>query len=466
MKLNSSRIASILLVVSVLLCLGTMFFMKVVADREMHRIEEMLESHEIFDHSIRLLWDLRTAEAALAGYMLTEDEKYLASYNDALDQIDSGIQTLFEITIASPGIQALLADMLIPKINEWRARLNATSLIFEQSGRDAAFENLMAAPNIDLMDAIQSDIRNLKVFGEQSMVSSTASLNRMNRWYDRLVYTGLLFISLSIVFGIFLIRNYDEQKSVLIRQMGKTNIKLARLNKQEVALREKKNFFLEIAAHDLRHPLYAIVSLAKILKQESASYSDEHKTYIDYIIESTEQMNTLIDHFLDTHDTEEQKRVPDPKKINIKALIKTLLFKFKNRGKQKDISIMLEYELPSDTVVTDKSIFSQVVDNLLSNAIKFSPKQKKVIVRLKESESGFDVEIEDEGYGIKESEKEKLFKKYQTLSTRPTDGESSKGLGLSIAYEQMKQIGGEIFCKSEEGKGATFIAKFPQMEVG
>lgn len=88
--------------------------------------------------------------------------------------------------------------------------------------------------------------------------------------------------------------------------MGKTNVKLARLKKQEIALREKKPF-LGIAAPDLRHPLYSIVSLAKILKQESDSYGDEHKTYIDYIIELTKQMNTLIDHFLDAHRTEEQR---------------------------------------------------------------------------------------------------------------------------------------------------------------
>lgn len=456
-----------MLVVSIVLCLGTMLLIRLGEDQKRTSTEELLKSHSVLDCALSLYGSLREAETSQRGYLITGNQIYLRPYEEAMEQIDRELQSLVEMTVMSPEIQGILVNSLIPNIIERKTELQENIRISEESGAEAVIEFMRTDRGFALMDDIRTDFEELRRLEEKTMEERAESLEMAFVRYNYIAYAGLVFIGLSIVFGIFLIRDYDQQKNELIDDMTRSNAELARLNKLEVALREEKERFLGIAAHDLRSPLNAIIALADILKQESEEsdkYDKEHREYVEYIIESANQMNMLINNFLDVHRTKEGQKKIKPEKVNVKNLLKALLFKSENRAKQKDIAISLEYELPSDIVVTDKSIFSQVVDNLISNAVKFSPMGKNVTVRLKDSEDGFDLEVEDEGYGIKESEKPKLFRKYQTLSVRPTAGEQSVGLGLSIVYDQMTLIGGDIICESQEGEGATFIARFPEMD--
>ncbi|MCD8482834.1 MAG: sensor histidine kinase [Verrucomicrobia bacterium] len=75
---------------------------------------------------------------------------------------------------------------------------------------------------------------------------------------------------------------------------------------------------------------------------------------------------------------------------------------------------------------------------------------------------GVELVVADEGPGISEADKMKLFEKYARLSARPTGGESSLGLGLSIAARMVQIMGGTIRCDSVEGKGATFTVQLPE----
>lgn len=450
-----------MLAASILLCLGTMVLIKLGEQQKRASTQGLLKSHQVFNQSVNLFGYLQDAESVQKGYLLTGEDQYKRGYLEATVQIEERVQALVEMTVMSPPIQGILVHSLIPKIMEYKAKLNEGVRIFEESGRDAAIEYMFTGRGLSLMDDIRTNFAEMKELEQTSMENSMESLEMAYTRYSYIAYAGLVFIGLSIVFGIYLIRDYGQQKNELIRDISRSNDALAKLNKQEVALREEKDRFLGMAAHDLRSPLNAIIALAGILKEEAEKYDQEHREYVEYITESANQMNDLINNFLDVHRIEDGKEKTKQEKVNIKNLLKALLFKFENKAKQKEISISLDYQLDSEFVITDKSIFSQVVDNLISNAVKYSPKGKDVYVRLKKSNNSFDIEVEDEGYGIKESEKSKLFRKYQTLSVRPTAGEKSVGLGLSIVYDQMGLIGGEIACESEEGEGATFIARFP-----
>jgi signal transduction histidine kinase len=108
----------------------------------------------------------------------------------------------------------------------------------------------------------------------------------------------------------------------------------------------------------------------------------------------------------------------------------------------------------------DRSLIVQIIDNLLSNAIKFSNHNTKVHVTLKDENQTIRFEIDDEGPGITEEDKPQLFQKFQKLHARPTDGESSTGLGLSIVKKYVEAMKGKVWCESEFGKGAKFIVEF------
>ncbi|HMZ52238.1 MAG TPA: sensor histidine kinase, partial [Candidatus Sumerlaeota bacterium] len=100
-------------------------------------------------------------------------------------------------------------------------------------------------------------------------------------------------------------------------------------------------------------------------------------------------------------------------------------------------------------------------DNLVSNALKFSPKGRIVKVRLTARADGALFEITDQGPGMSAEDKEKMFKKFQRLSARPTAGESSTGLGLAIVHALVGRMRGRIEVESEVGVGTVFRVWLP-----
>ena len=103
----------------------------------------------------------------------------------------------------------------------------------------------------------------------------------------------------------------------------------------------------------------------------------------------------------------------------------------------------------------------QVLENLVSNAVKYSPPGKNIFVRLKRHAEAVRVEVQDEGPGLSAEDQKKLFGKFARLSAKPTGGEHSTGLGLSIVKKMVEAMNGRVWCESELGRGATFIVEFP-----
>jgi two-component system sensor histidine kinase/response regulator len=114
-------------------------------------------------------------------------------------------------------------------------------------------------------------------------------------------------------------------------------------------------------------------------------------------------------------------------------------------------------------IYADPAALDQVLDNLISNAVKFSPPKKKISVTVQRSDAYVDCLIQDEGPGFTDEDKTLLFHRYARLSARPTGGEPSTGLGLSIAKKLVQAMNGELICRSSPGQGATFVLRFPSV---
>jgi signal transduction histidine kinase len=106
-------------------------------------------------------------------------------------------------------------------------------------------------------------------------------------------------------------------------------------------------------------------------------------------------------------------------------------------------------------------MFSRILDNLLSNAIKFSNNGGKVGLNVEITGRILRIRIKDSGPGISQEDQKKLFQPFQRLSARPTAGEASSGLGLSIVKSLSTKLGGTITCQSEIGEGAQFVLELP-----
>ena len=112
-------------------------------------------------------------------------------------------------------------------------------------------------------------------------------------------------------------------------------------------------------------------------------------------------------------------------------------------------------------VQLDPGVTVQVLENLVSNAVKYSPPGTDIFVRLKSCPQSARVEVQDQGPGLNAEDQTKLFGKFARLSAKPTGGEHSTGLGLSIVKKMVEAMGGKVWCETEPGHGATFIVEFP-----
>jgi signal transduction histidine kinase/Tfp pilus assembly protein PilF len=239
----------------------------------------------------------------------------------------------------------------------------------------------------------------------------------------------------------------------------------------------EKNEFLGIAAHDLKNPLASIIMASSTVRR----YADK-MTQADIlssasnIEETAKAMNQIIMNLLDTNAIESGKLKVDVEEIDIGDLVGDVVNKYEARAREKHIA--MQYTLQMGTVVQgDMSMAMQVLDNLVSNAVKYSPRGKNITVSVVSdpiavsgwqrragkppSENVVLVAVQDEGPGLSEEDKKKLFGKFARLSARPTGGEHSTGLGLSIVKKLAEAMGGSVWCESELGHGATFILQLP-----
>ncbi len=232
-------------------------------------------------------------------------------------------------------------------------------------------------------------------------------------------------------------------------------------------LNNEKNDFMEIAAHDLKNPLTTIRGLADFLRRDfDFAPAGGMKLMLENIVKSSERMFSIIHNLMDVSAIEEGSFRFDATPVDVEVAVRDLVEQYQYQADVKHIS--LELDIPPQIVATIHGNFdtlTQVFDNLLSNAIKYSPDRTTVVIRLSKNDLHVRCEIQDEGMGISESDRNSLFGKFVRLSARPTGNEASTGLGLYIAKKLTEAMNGTIQCLSEPGKGSIFILEFPALTV-
>jgi len=270
-----------------------------------------------------------------------------------------------------------------------------------------------------------------------------------------IIYLGIVVIALVLVALFFLYR--------LVRLKVKTNKSLSEKNQQiqtqisELnALNIEKNEMIEIVAHDLKNPLTSALSISGLLSGEKIM--EDRGEYLGLLKKSLDRMNSLVTKILEIKVLESSSFKTNYSNVDLKRVTEQVISALKIQSDNKNIQIITDLDEVHTSL--DRSLVVQIIDNLLSNAIKFSDHDTKIHVSLKDENQAIRIEIEDEGPGIMEEDKSKLFQKFQKLNARPTDGESSTGLGLSIVKKYVEALKGKVWCESEFGKGANFIVEF------
>jgi len=241
------------------------------------------------------------------------------------------------------------------------------------------------------------------------------------------------------------------------------NEELKAVNEQLLELNNEKNEFLGIAAHDLQNPLNAIsLSVGALIRLRDKYTPEQVNKKLEQIETVSVRMQEIIKNLLDINAIESGKFSVTKNEMNLHKILGDAISENSIIAEKKNIKINFESALENPIIMGDVLALHEVFHNLISNSIKYSHPKSDITVKseLDESSKYILINFIDSGVGIRQEEMGLLFKKFSKLSSKPTAGENSTGLGLSIVKRLVESMNGTIECKSVYGKGSNFIVKF------
>ena len=247
---------------------------------------------------------------------------------------------------------------------------------------------------------------------------------------------------------------------LLARVHTHLELKLARERLRE--MNDEKNEFMGIAAHDLRNPLSAIKGYAEMVMEDAQDL--KHRELEENgrrIRDTAARMAEMVQNLLDANRIERGEMNLKLAPTEFTSLLASVVETQRPHALAKQQTIHFANESLSVPVLVDPTVMVQVLENLISNAVKYSPTGNNIFVRLKKLPEAVRCEVQDEGPGLSAEDQKKLFGKFARLSAKPTGGEHSTGLGLSIVKKMVEAMNGKVWCESELGSGATFVVEFP-----
>lgn len=226
-------------------------------------------------------------------------------------------------------------------------------------------------------------------------------------------------------------------------------------------LAEDKDELLGILAHDLKNHLGGMLMSVQLLNEKAKSINDSRFQRMGAnILRATDQMLSFVKEFLANSEVDHGRPLKF-QPVCLRDVAEAVVQRHAEHAIRKDITLIHEQNGESLLVEADRAALEQVLDNLVSNALKFSPSGKTVRVIVSQTVNGRgECRVADEGPGFTEQDKQQIFRRYRRLSARPTGGEPSTGLGLSIVKKLTQDMRGDLRFESVPDHGATFILTF------
>lgn len=220
-------------------------------------------------------------------------------------------------------------------------------------------------------------------------------------------------------------------------------------------LNQYKDEFMVMASHELKTPLTVILANLQIL--EHMMKDDPFVTQLRKTIEKTQKMADLISNLLDVSKVQSGKLDLNISSFDINEVISEIVSSMQSTTKNHNFI----FDNPPPLIVkADAYRIEQVLINIIGNAIKYAPNGGNITITTGRRNGYVQIEITDEGIGIPAVDHEKIFERFYRSSGKAKSF-SGSGVGLYISSEIIRKHQGDIFVKSEEGKGSSFVIRIP-----
>lgn len=245
---------------------------------------------------------------------------------------------------------------------------------------------------------------------------------------------GLFFFALIIVAAIFVFRTVRRQ----------------------IRLQQQQQNFMMAVTHELKTPI-AVARLNLETMQKYALDPEKQKKLIRITLEETSRLNFLTNNILIASQLEGGGYQFSKEELDLSDLLKDCVQDFRNRFPEREFSEHIEADAE---VKGDPLLLQILVNNLLENAIKYSPKEGRIDATLKKTDSVVQLEIADEGPGIPDEEKKKIFSKFYRIGNEATRKTKGTGLGLYLCRKIADDHNADILVTNNTPHGSIFVVEF------
>ncbi len=243
----------------------------------------------------------------------------------------------------------------------------------------------------------------------------------------------------------------------------KTHVTLKKQKESLQELNATKDKFFSIIAHDLKSPFTGLLGFSELLIEESDTASPEAlKQYYQLLYKSAKQGYDLLTSLLEWSLTQSNSIKFLPDIHNLYEIVREIINLLSNNIREKNINVHFDID-KSLMVYADTNMLKTIMRNLISNALKFTHPGGEIFIRAKTTDEHLRIEVQDNGVGMNEKTKNKLFRVDENSSRKGTNNETGTGLGLIICKEFIQQHNGEIWVESEINKGSSFFFTLPKL---
>jgi signal transduction histidine kinase len=230
---------------------------------------------------------------------------------------------------------------------------------------------------------------------------------------------------------------------------------------RDVSIRDT---FISIASHELRSPLTSVLGYTELLLNKDPPEATRKK-WLKHILDNSQKVTDLVDDLLNVTRIQSGKVVMKLEKIKLSIIFDERIAIAQESTNTHKFVVNIEPNLPD--VLVDRDKFGEVIGNLLSNAVKYSPNGGSITISAGHEPQSHRVVVSviDEGIGIGPEDEGSLFTTFHRIQRPETRSIKGSGLGLYIAKEWTKAMGGEIWLKSELNKGSTFFVAVPAQDA-
>ena len=228
-------------------------------------------------------------------------------------------------------------------------------------------------------------------------------------------------------------------------------------------LERTREEFVANVSHELRTPLSLIKGYVETLLDGARDNPEVAARFLKIIERNTQRLDLLIQDLLTISALEAGRMKLNPQPVALRPLVEKVFTDLKPPADNKNVALV--NELPDLTATVDASRLEQVLANLVDNAIKYGRARGRVTIGGKKRDDGkIEIFAQDDGPGIPTEALDRIFERFYRVDKARSREQGGTGLGLSIVKHIVQAHSGEVWVKSEPGKGATFFFTLPPGE--